>query len=134
MIYLQPNTANNPCYFTLKEKDKELGTVSNYLIVLTHAISEEKYYFIANVQEDNERYTKVFISTNSEDAENGSILLTETGQYYYDVYGQNSDTNLDPANAVGLFEVGICKVVSSLGTYFDVPTIVTDQDIIYYAG
>ena len=86
------------------------------------------------VQEDNGRYTKIFVSTNSDDALNGSIDLTETGQYYYDVYGQNSDTNLDPSLAVGLFEVGVCKVRDSLGTYFDVPTINTDQDIIYYAG
>ena len=136
MIYLQPNTAGNVIYLTLKERDKELGAVTDYLVVLTHAITLEKYYLIASVNETNERYTKITLGTDVDSPTSGSILLTETGQYLYDVYGQNSDTNLDPNDDVveGLFELGTCTVRDSLATYYDVPVINDQTDVIYYAG
>lgn len=136
MIYLQPNTAGNVIYLTLKERDKELGAVTDYLVVLTHAITLEKYYLIASVNETNERYTKITLGTDTDSPTSGSILLTETGQYLYDVYGQNSDTNLDPTDDVveGLFELGTCTVRNSLATYYDVPVINDQTDVIYYAG
>lgn len=136
MIYLQPNTAGNVIYLTLKERDKELGAVTDYLVVLTHAITLEKYYLIASVNETNERYTKITLGTDTDSPTSGSILLTETGQYLYDVYGQNSDTNLDPTDDVveGLFELGTCTVRDSLATYYDVPVINDQTDVIYYAG
>ena len=136
MIYLQPNTAGNVIYLTLKERDKELGAVTDYLVVLTHSITLEKYYLIASVNETNERYTKITLGTDTDSPTSGSILLTETGQYLYDVYGQNSDTNLDPTDDVveGLFELGTCTVRDSLATYYDVPVINDQTDVIYYAG
>lgn len=136
MIYLQANTAGNVIYLTLKERDKELGVVTDYLVVLTHAITLKKYYLIAAVTETNERYTKITLGTNTDSPTSGSILLTETGQYLYDVYGQNSDTNLDPTDAVveGLFELGTCTVRDNLSTYYDVPVINDQEDVIYYEG
>ena len=136
MIYLQPNTAGNVIYLTLKERDKELGAVTDYLVVLTHSINLEKYYLIASVNETNERYTKITLGTDTDSPTSGSILLTETVQYLYDVYGQNSDTNLDPTDDVveGLFELGTCTVRDSLATYYDVPVINDQTDVIYYAG
>jgi hypothetical protein len=134
MIRLLPNTAGNIVYLTLKEKDKDLGTVSNYLMLLEHQISRQKYYLILDTNEDNERYTEATIDTNTDAPASGNILLTETGLYWYFVYGQNSDSNLDPDNAVGLFQKGVCNVKDSEATYFDVPDITQSTDTIYYEG
>lgn len=134
MIRLLPNTARNIVYLTLKEKDRDLGTVSNYLLLLEHQISRQKYYLILDTNEDNERYTKATIGTNTDDAVNGSIQITETGLYWYFVYGQNSESNLDPDSAVGLFEKGVCNVKDTESDYYNVPDITIATDTIYYAG
>ena len=73
MIRLNPNSAGNVVYLTLKEKDKDLGTVSNYLMVLEHQISRQKYYLVLDINEDNERYTKATIDTNTDAPTSGNI-------------------------------------------------------------
>jgi hypothetical protein len=48
------------------------------------------------------------------------------------VYGQNSAINIDPNNVsvVGLCEEGLIDLTDS-ATYFDVPTVTINDDIIY---
>lgn len=131
MIAILPNTTNQNIYLTLREKVKDVGTWTNYLIEIQGEMSREKRYFIANVIEDNDRYTKITMNTNANDALNGDLLITETGQYWYKVYAQDSDTNLDPSNSIAEIERGVLHVQTEQ-EYYNIPTITLPDNIIYY--
>lgn len=131
MIRLLPNTADNVVYMTLREKRNFLPNFEYYLMKIENEVSGEDFFLILDVNEDNSRYTKCTISTDANDPENSSILLTQTGQFYYTIYGQNSDTNLDPSNAVGEVERGVVHVITQ-EEYFDVPDMTIPDAIIYY--
>jgi len=130
MIHLQPNTANNVVYLTLYEKKKDFATFTNYLFKLVHQTSFKEYFFVATLNVDNERYTKITVSTDGTDTNN--LLMEENGYMYYYVYGQNSETNLDPLNAavIGEIEVGVVSVPSG-DTYFT-PNTAVINDTVYY--
>lgn len=130
MIHLQKNTADNVVYLTLYEKRKDFATFTNYLFKMVHQTSYKEYFFVATVNTDVERYTKITVSTNVDDTNN--ILLEENGYMYYYVYGQNSETNLDPDNAVVIAEIerGIVSVPSD-DTYFT-PNSAPIDDTVYY--
>ena len=131
MIHLQPNTADQDIYLTLYEKRKDLPSFTHYLFHFRHMTSLNDYYFIATFTTDSERYTKVTLSTDADDGVNSSILLTETGRLNYWVYGQNSDSNLDPANTVGEVERGTVQVDGT----FTSDTFTNDDDsVVYYGG
>ena len=112
MIHLQPNVASNIIYATPFESRKFLAAFTQYLMVLKNQATEEEFALILNFSVDNERYTKADLPTSTDDPVNGEILLTESGLYTYTIYGQNSNSNLDPTDAVvvGVCEVGACKV------------------------
>jgi hypothetical protein len=131
MIAILPNTTSQNIYLTLKEKQKDVGSWTNYLVEIQGEMTREKRYFIANVVEDNARYTKITMNTNANDALNGDLLITETGQYWYKVYAQDSDTNLDPVNAIAEIERGVLHVQTEQ-EYYNLPTITLPDNIIYY--
>jgi len=131
MIAILPNTTNQYVYLTLKEKQKDVGSWTNYLVEIQGEMSREKRYFIANVLEDNARYTKIAINTNTNDPLNGDLLITETGQYWYKVFAQDSDTNLDPENSIAEIERGVLHVQTEQ-EYYNIPTITLPDNIIYY--
>ena len=133
MIRLIPNTASQYMYLTLRESVKYLPAFTNYLVELKNIMSEEKYYFIAVLGVDTSRYSRVDVGLDVDDAVNGSIQITEAGQYKYTVYGQNSATNLDPADVsvIGIVEVGKCLLVTQ-ENYFDEYTPTIPSDTIYY--
>lgn len=122
MLYLLPNTADQDIYTTAKEGGLYLDAFTNYLFHLEEFGGHLNYYFIGTVDEENDRYTKFIVSTDSDDGANSSILIPSTvsGKFKYTIYGQNSDSNLDPENAavVGEVEQGTLKVISS-ATYYN---------------
>jgi len=133
MVNLFPNTAGQRMYCTPFEARKFLASFTDYLVVLRNDASEETYAFIANVTYDNERYSQFRISTDLDSPLIGSVLITESGLYTYTIYGQNSDTNLDPedASVVGVCEVGACRITDNQVYFnFDNPTV--PDNIIYY--
>lgn len=133
MIHLNPNSATEQTiYLTLQEMKKDFNTFANYLVHFQSMASREDYYFIGDVATDNPRYTALSIFTNVDDPRNGNILLKETGQYFYKVYGQNSATNLDPTDAavVALIEQGTLDVTGAVG--YNIPTINVPDNVIYY--
>lgn len=133
MITLNPNNANEQTiYLTLQEAKKDFDTFTNYLVLFESMATKEKYYFVGDVETDNERYTALSIFTNSNDPTNGNILLEESGLYTYKVWGQNSTTNLDPTNAaiVALIEEGSLSVTGETG--YTIPEITIPDNIIYY--
>jgi len=133
MITLRPNQGGQKILCTPFEARKFLASFTEYLVVLRNDSSEETYAFIANVTYDNERYSQFRISTALDNPTAGNILLTESGLYTYTIYGQNSDSNLDPddASVVGTCELGPCRILFDGQAYdFDNPTI--PDNVIYY--
>ena len=121
MLYLLPNTTDQSLYTTAYEGRRFVDGFTHYLIRLEKVEEDKNYYVIPVVDIDNERYTKFTVSTDSDDGANGSILVptTDTGRFIYYIYGQNSDTNLDPTDAtvVGLLEQGFLNVTSEAEFY-----------------
>jgi len=111
---------------------KDFEAFTHYLVLFESMASKEKYYFVADVIADNARYTKISINTDSDQPTAGHVLLTESGQYTYKVWGQNSSTNLEPTNrdVVALIEEGTLSVSGETG--YNIPEITIPDNIIYY--
>ena len=131
MIHLQPNTPNQSIYTTFYERRKDFDVFTHYLVRFVNMVSRREYSFIANTSVDVERYTKVSISTDSDNAVNGDIVLTETGMFHYYVYGQNSETNLNhrDTSVVGMIESGAMYVDE---TFTDTEYFTNDEDSYMY--
>jgi hypothetical protein len=133
MITLLPNSSQEQfIYLTLQEMKKDFDAFTDYLVIFTNVASKDRLYMIGNVVADNARYTKLSVFTNQPLSLSGRILLTESGQYGYEVYGQNSTTNLDPTDASvqGLIERGTLTVTGETG--YDIPSISIPDNVIYY--
>lgn len=101
-------------------------------MVIQNEITLENFYVIPSTISENDRITTLAISTNNDDPTNGSILVVNGGRYNFVVYGQNSDTNLDPTSAdvVGEIKRGFIQF-ETLVNYYDQPNIVIPSDIEY---
>jgi hypothetical protein len=127
MIYLNTNTPNQQVYLSLDEARQYFSTAfTDYLLVLTHEENSTTGTYLAQVPtivSESVRITQLTITT---------VGLTLPGRYRYEVYGQNSNSNLNPASGVvvGLLERGYA-VLKSNDTWFDVPTDIIPNDIIY---
>lgn len=133
MNYLQTNTASQTLLLNLKSGSLLFATTySNYLVVIQNEITLENFYVIPSTISENDRITTLAISTNNDDPTNGSILVVNGGRYNFIVYGQNSDTNLDPTSAdvVGEIKRGFIQF-ETLVNYYDQPNIVIPSDIEY---
>ena len=124
MVYLNTNTANQYAWLSLDEGRQYFNVAfTYYLLVLTYEMTGEQLAQVVEVINENERVTKIRLTT---------VGLVDAGKYKYDVYGQNSDDNLDPTDAsvVGLVERG--SMILQDGTiYFDVSTPTIPVDVIY---
>jgi len=122
MLLLQPNQANQTGRLTLFEGKSVLDTFTHYLLVLNRDDSgvetSNKLAQVPNVTLDNARITTFTCTT---------VGLEYSGQYYYEVYGQNSASNIDPLNAavVGLIERGSAIIADNGEYYIDNTTINT---------
>jgi hypothetical protein len=133
MNYLQTNTANQTLLFSLKEGSLLFDTTyTDYLLVIQNEVTLQTFYVIPIQISENDRVTTLSISTNDDDPTNGSILVVDGTRYNFIIYGQNSDTNLDPTNAVVVGEIkrGFIQF-ETLVNYFDQPNIIIPSDIQY---
>ena len=128
MIYLTPNTAGQTVRLTLNEGRQYFTTAfTHYLVVITREENATETGLnlaqVATVVSENDRVTTLTLTT---------VTLIMNGRYRYEVYGQNSNSNIDPLNAavVGLVERGTCILTDST-TYFDVPTDTIPNDFIF---
>jgi magnesium-transporting ATPase (P-type) len=127
MIYLNTNTANQQVYLSLDEARQYYSTAfTHYLIVLTHeenSTTGNDLAQVATIVNETVRVTQLTIST---------VGLTLAGRYRYEVYGQNSSSNINPTNAavVGIVERGYA-VLNDNTSWFDVPINTIPNDIIY---
>ena len=130
MIHLLPNSATNTVNVTPFEARKFLSAFKYYLLELTNQATQEKHYAVPVLTYDNERYTQFDLPTNSDTV--SAVLITESGLYTYKIWGQNSKTNLDPADArvVGICEVGPCRVSDEPA--WTIPAVSIPDNVIYY--
>jgi hypothetical protein len=127
MIYLQTNTSTQQVFLSLDEARQYFATpFTNYLLVLTHeenSTTGNKLAQVATIVNENVRITELLITT---------VGLTLAGRYRYEVYGQNSTSNIDPASGL---VIGLCQrgyaVLNLNTTWFDVPVVTIPNDIIY---
>ena len=132
MIILNTNTALQTFYVTPFQRKKDFTTtITNYLFVVESLLTDKKYYFVADVQQDNERYTEVRISTNTNTGTN-NILITESGQYSYIIYGQTNSSNLDPNNAVVVGELERGLITFTGEDAWTMPSIDIPDNVVYY--
>jgi hypothetical protein len=131
MNYLQTNTASQTLLLSLEEGVLLLSSFTDYLLVIQNETTLEIFAVIPTLISTNERITTLSISTNADDAV-GSILIVDGGRYNYIIYGQNSDSNLDPASAdvVGEIKRGYIEF-TTLTQYFDQPSLTIPNDIEY---
>ena len=132
MNYLQTNTASQTLLLSLEEGVLLLPPFTDYLLVIQNEITLEIFAVIPTLISTNERITELSVSTNTDDAVNGSILIVEGGRYNYVIYGQNSNSNLDPTDAdvVGELKRGFIQF-TTLTQYFDQPSLTIPNDIEY---
>jgi hypothetical protein len=130
--YLQTNTASQTLLLSLEEGVLLLPPFTDYLLILQNEITLQLFAVIPILVDSNERITTLSVSTDTDDAENGSILITQSGRYNYIIYGQNSSTNLDPedADVVGELKRGFIEF-TALTEYFDQPNLTIPNDIEY---
>lgn len=126
MLYIQTNTANQIVRLTLDEARQFLPVYTHYLVVITHEENSSvgsELRQVASIITETQRITTLEITT---------VGLTLNGRYRYEVYGQNSATNIDVNNAVvvGLCEEGLLELTDNT-SYFDVPNVTIQDDIIY---
>jgi len=127
MVYLNTNTANQTLRLSLDEARQYYSTAfTDYLLIISHEENSNVGNTIAQVPtivNENQRVTTLEVTT---------VSLELPGRYRYEVYGQNSNSNLDPTDAsvVGICERGYLYLNDS-GIYFEVPTITIQDDIIY---
>jgi len=132
MNYLQTNTASQTLLLSLEEGVLLLSSFTDYLLIIQNEITLQIFAVIPTLISTNERITTLSISTNADDAVNGSILIVDGGRYNYVIYGQNSNSNLDPTdpNVVGEIKRGYIEF-NTLTQYFDQPTLTIPNDIEY---
>jgi hypothetical protein len=132
MNYLQTNTASQNLLLSLEEGALLLSSFTDYLLIIQNEITLQIFAVIPTLISSNERITILSISTNADDAVNGSILITEGGRYNYVVYGQNSGGNLDPTSSdvVGEIKRGYIEF-NTLTQYFNQPNLTIPNDIEY---
>lgn len=139
MITLATNTADQEMYVTPFQRKKDFAgeTFGSYLVKVESLQSDKEYFFLARsgnatLEQDNERYSLIKVGTNSDGGAVGSIHVTESGQYAYYIYGQNSITNLDVKSALvwGELERGLITFTSEAA--WTMPTLSIPNNVVYY--
>jgi hypothetical protein len=124
MVYLNTNTANQDAWLSLDEGRAYFNVAfTHYLLVMTYEMTGEQLAQVVEVINENERVTKIRLTT---------VGLVDAGRYHYEVYGQNSSSNIDPTNAsvVGLIEKGL-MILQDGTIFFDVSSPTIPVDVIY---
>jgi hypothetical protein len=124
MVYLNTNTANQYAYLSLDEGRAYFNVAfTHYLLVMTYEMTGEELAQVVEVINENERVTKIRLTT---------VGLVDAGRYHYEVYGQNSSSNIDPTNAAVLGLIEKSLMILQDGTiFFDVSSPTIPVDVIY---
>jgi hypothetical protein len=125
MITLNANQANQTVLLSLREMRQVLSSAfTHYLLIITQDDNGESGVQLAQVPAiayENDRITSLTVTT---------VTLTRGGTYRYEIYGQNSASNLNPNNSsvVGSVAIGTVRM-NDTTEYFDEPIIDIPLDI-----
>tara|TARA_R110000796_G_scaffold172512_2_gene289528 strand:- start:197 stop:586 length:390 start_codon:yes stop_codon:yes gene_type:complete len=127
MVQATVNTTNT-IYMTLKESVIDVPTFTNYLMRIYSNLGE--HTCIVSPSVDTARYSQFSLDLSQDDKVNGAVLITESGEYKYEVYGQTNATNLDHTDGVivGLLEKGTINIISGT-TLFDSVASTIEKDV-----
>lgn len=127
MVQATVNTTNT-VRMTLKESVVDVPTFTNYLLRIHNDYGDHSCIVSPTV--DTARYSEFVLDLSQLDAVNGAVLITESGEYNYEVYGQTNATNLDYTDAVvvGLLEKGTMNIKSGTTHYEDIASTI-EKDI-----
>jgi len=130
VFYLNTNTAAQTIRLSLNEARYWIDAYTHYLIILTSKATGEEFSFVADVVSENDRITEITVSTATNAPTSSAVIISESGQYTYIVYGQNSSTNLDPLNAavVEVCERGQCILRGDTTYFVESTTLVPDGE------
>lgn len=127
MITLLTNTNDQLLRLTLNEGRQYYATAfTHYMMALTHdenSISGVSLLQVVDLISESQRISQILITTNT---------LMIAGRYRYEIYGQNSATNIDPddPSVIGLVERGWVYLIDDQ-TYYDIPEINLENDVIF---
>lgn len=127
MITLLTNTDDQILRLTLDEGRQYYATpFTHYMMALTHeenSSSGVSLFQVVELISESQRVSEIMITTNS---------LWIAGRYRYEIYGQNSETNINPVDpsVVGLVERGWIYLIDDQ-SYYDIPDIDLDNDVIF---
>ena len=127
MIQAVVNTTST-VRMTLKESVIDIPVFTNYLLRIVNDYGD--YTCIISPSIDVARYSEFTLDLSQDDAVNGAIQITESGEYRYFVYGQTNATNLDYTDAVvvGEIEKGTIRISDTV-TYFNDVSSTIPKDV-----
>lgn len=103
---------SNTVTVTLKEKT----TLANpyYLFQFESKVTKQKVYAVpTDLSQYPNRYNQFQITESNTPTGLSQVTLLPEGEWVYTVYEQTSSTNTNPANATGVVETGLCKVIGT---------------------
>jgi hypothetical protein len=86
MINLKPNEASEQ-FMDFTAQDVVILTGGQYYtLTFVGSMKQATYSFTPRIVENNSRYTRLGVFTDTDDTANGKIDLTERGQFLYELY------------------------------------------------
>jgi hypothetical protein len=101
MIHLTKGQTEN---IVLTLTEKATLTSPNWLFIFKSRVTNETVSFVVLGNSDLSSYTDRFNSFNI--VVNTNFATKTSGEYTYTIYEQASSSNINPANATGIVEVG----------------------------
>jgi hypothetical protein len=108
MIYLNKDSINN-VVVTLTQKVTLTGLTTYFLFnFISDDTKLNKYFTATDISPNTCRYNQfeITVTGGTENLTGGTIDLELNGYYHYEIFQQDSPTNLDPALASGIVENG----------------------------
>ena len=112
---------------TLKRKVKLATILGTFQSTLTN------FKYLSKKWKENceeERLLGVSLTGIMDNEYTNGTAHRDPGRYTYNIYAQNSGTNLDPSLSLGLVEEGFMEATTGV-TYYQTPSFTTPSDYIY---
>ena len=139
MIHLTPNANAQTFSVSPYQQRKYLPmpgypdqNFSNYLVVFKELATGEEYAVKPFVTTDNERETKMTITTSVDLPLSASVLIKNSGLYTYTIWAMFADDSLNPSvsTALGVLETGTARFAAEAA--WTTPDISIPSNVVYY--
>lgn len=86
MINLKANQASEQLIVVTAQDIIERSGSEYYTLTFLASMGQADYTLTPRIVQDNTRFTQLGVFTNEDDPTNGKILLTERGEWVYELY------------------------------------------------